>query len=107
MSAVDIEKLELLVERLQRMVREEQQLIQSGRLEDVAAAVGERRRLMETIDLESVPPGPILGAIHEIREVGDRTLTLLCALRDELSVRMGQGKEVKKAVGQYERSSSL
>ncbi|MDQ7006568.1 MAG: hypothetical protein Q9Q40_05010 [Acidobacteriota bacterium] len=99
-----VEDLEAIARRLLEMVADEQRLIAEGRLEEVPAALEQRRELMRQVPADRVPPPEIQQVLEKVREEGDRTLSLLCALRDELAIRLGQGQRRRLAISGYARA---
>ncbi len=92
---------------MREMVAEEQRLITVGRLEDAVAAITRRQQATALLPLTRIAEGPNREILAELLAEGDKTLTLLCALRDELRGRMSQDKQLRHAVGRYAGSQSL
>ncbi len=107
MTKVSFQETEEIVARLRAMVEQEQVLVASGRLEEVASAIESRHALLAQIPLDEIPEGKLLTALREIHAEGDKTLTLLCALRDELSGMLDEGKQVRHAVSRYAGSTQI
>ncbi|HHN74397.1 MAG TPA: hypothetical protein ENK10_04135 [Acidobacteria bacterium] len=97
--------VEALAQRLLEMVAAEQRLIAEGRLEEVPAALEQRQKVMRQIPTDQAPPPAVREMLDKVREEGDRTLTLLCALRDELASHLDEGKRRKLAISGYARAT--
>ena len=99
-----VEGFEAIAQRLLEMVADEQRLIAEGRLEEVPAALERRQELMQQVPTDQAPPPEIQQVLEKVREEGDRTLSLLCALRDELATRLDQGQRQRLAISGYARA---
>ncbi len=96
-----------LVQELIASARKERELVTAGRLDDATAAMAERAARMVGLPNRDNASGTLRALLDELFEEGERSLTLLRAIRDELGDELRQGSDQRHALHSYGDASRL